>query len=104
MISYRPHVHEIDMYTFCYEARRMDYCRYMAMSDEEFTANLEYALHFAMHICWVKEKQAEFLLADDGVIHELHHLLIERLEGKPGDDPTRLERTRKVFKRDCELV
>lgn len=104
MIRYRAGDPQVSDYTFSYVARRDDYVRYVNMSDEEFTSKLEYVLHFAIHICWVKEKYTEFICADEGILHELLHLLIERLENQPGIDPTRLTRTRELFKRDCELI
>ena len=101
MISYRPNVHEAGQYSLCYQSLRDDYQRYAMMSDEAFIADLLGALHFACYVCYIKEIGTDFALADNGVIHELVHLLIP--ETRP--DATReLQRIRDTFNRDCCLA
>lgn len=72
------------------------------MTDEEFLKSIPQAMHFAVYVCWVKEVGTQQLLADDGLIHELVHLLLER--EKPADATRRLGEIRRIFNRDCELV
>ena len=54
------------------------YTKYINMSDEDFVDNAIDVLHFTCYVSWIKEIDGDKLLADDGLIHELVHLL------KPG--------------------
>lgn len=73
------------------------------MSDEDFMANLLDILHFACIVCWMKEKQAQWLLSDTGLIHELVHLLIEQRDNQEVTT-TPLSTIRDLFNRDCCLA
>ena len=101
LISYRPNVHEEGQYSFCYSSLRLDYQRYAMMSDEEFVADVLNALHFACYVCFIKEIGSDRALGDDGVVHELLHILIP--DTRP-DALKKLPRIRDTFNRDCCLA
>lgn len=101
MITYSLDVPPKDgHYVISYSSLREDYRRYRAMSDDEFKRNLVPLLHFACVCCWFKEKQAQYVLSDEGVIHELVHLL----EGFYQDNDARFQEIRELFNNECELV
>lgn len=51
-----------------------DYNRFVNMTDDEFLENLNHAAHFACIIMWFKER-GQRAIADDGIVHELIHLM-----------------------------
>jgi hypothetical protein len=103
MISYDPDSHPNGHYLLSYSSLREDYRRYTAMSDEEFTANLLPILHFTCVTCWLKEQQAQYLLGDTGLIHELVHLLSAR-DLPEFTTTTKLATVREMFERECCLA
>lgn len=110
MITYLPDdPHPGGKYGFSYQAQRGDYLRYVMMSDEEFMANLLDILHFTIFVCYIKENQAQWILADTGIIHELVHLLMEQRNKREGRKEievtgTSLKTIRGLFNRDCCLA
>lgn len=101
MISYRPNVHEVGEYSLCYSSLRENYLRYTMMSDEEFVADILSVLHFACYVCFIKEIGSDRALGDDGIVHQLLHILIP--ETRP-DALRELGRIRNTFNRDCCLA
>lgn len=96
-------------YGFSYQELRDDYRRFTMMSDDEWLNNLLDILHFAVYVSYVKEAQTHYVLADNGIVHELVHLLLEeRNRARKYDDPTvtdtSLEKIRDLFNRDCCLA
>lgn len=96
-------------YGFSYQELRDDYRRFALMGDDDFLANLLDILHFAVYVSYIKEVQTRWVLADNGIIHELVHLLMEqRNRALSYDDPrvtdTPLEKIRDLFNRDCCLA
>jgi hypothetical protein len=93
-------------YNFSYSSLREDYLRYTMMSDDQFVATVEHVLHFACIVCYVKEISGDRCLSDEGIVHELVHVLLER--DKPTADGSsalgRLEVIRSLFNRDCCLA
>ncbi len=88
-------------YSFNYQNRREDYFRYKEMADKEFVENALKALHFAMHICYVKQCGSESTISDKGVCHQLLHLLDpDCREHALGE----LAEIRETFNRVCELA
>lgn len=88
-------------YSLNYQYLREDYLKYKAMSNENFMKHLKDILHFACIVCWLKER-GQAALRDDGVIHQLTHLI-----GKVNCDISEeklLEITREIFNRECELA
>lgn len=62
-------------YSFSYRVVKEDYDKFCNMSDAEFIKALPEALHLACFIAYVKELGPESTIADEGIIHELVHLL-----------------------------
>lgn len=54
---------------------RYRYNNYINQSDDEFIENIVEILHFAVFVCWVKEIPTDECLADNGIVHELVHLI-----------------------------
>lgn len=97
MISYHPNNHPVGSYVLSYASVRADYLRFKKMSDTEFKKHISEVLHYACFICFVKEKRSEHVLCDNGVIHELVHVLC-RVKGAS------LKRARALFDKECELA
>lgn len=92
---------ENSQYSISYQNLRNDYLKYCLMSDEDFLKHLKDILHFACIVCWMKER-SEAALRDDGVIHQLVHIL-----GKVNCDMNEKELlsiTRDIFNRECCLA
>lgn len=51
------------------------YEKYCQMSDEDFLADLINIMHFAVYVCYIKNIPSKDILSDDGLIHELVHLM-----------------------------
>lgn len=62
-------------FSFSYTQCKEHCDRINALSDADFLNRLPEALHLAIFICYIKEYTAEYLLSDDGLIHELAHLM-----------------------------
>lgn len=98
MLTYLENEHQ---YGLNYQELREDYLKYRLMSDEDFMLHLKDILHFACVVCWFKER-AQAALADEGVIHQLVHLI-----GKVNCDMPEerlLAITRDTFNRECCLA
>lgn len=62
-------------YGLSYSELKEYYILHKEMTDEEFIKNLPSALHLACIICFLKEIPTYLCLSDNGVVHELVHLL-----------------------------
>ena len=62
-------------YTFSYEELRVKYNEIIKMTDSEFIHCLPSILHFACFVAYLKEIPTYNVLGDEGIIHELVHLL-----------------------------
>lgn len=62
-------------FTFSYQEVREQYLILCGMTDDEFRAAIPRALHLACFICFVKEIPSYVCLRDDGIVHQLAHLL-----------------------------
>ena len=62
-------------YSLSYRELKEDFERYEAMSDTEFVNNIKEILHFACICSWFKELGIDTIVSDEGIIHELVHLL-----------------------------
>lgn len=72
-------------FSFSYKELKEKYLEYVDYTDEMFLANIKEILHFVAFVSYLKEIDSKSLLADDGLIHELVHLLndvetVENLE------------------------
>jgi len=93
-------------YTLSYSSLREDWLKFTMMSDDDFMENLVPILHFACIVCYLKEVPGYIALSDQGVVHELVHLL-HYGSGFDAPDATfdlRLERIRDTFNRWCCLA
>lgn len=63
-------------YVLRYQELREDYHRFRSMTDEEFVDNALDILHFCCIVGYLKELPTSAVLCDDGVIHELVHLVV----------------------------
>ena len=62
-------------YSVKYSELKGHYDTFCKMEDEEFMKELTNALHLAVMICWFKDTPSEYSLGDEGIVHELVHLL-----------------------------
>lgn len=62
-------------YNFVYSDLTELFNKYSAMTDEEFMKNLIEILHFSCFISYLKGYGVEMTLSDEGIIHQLVHLL-----------------------------
>lgn len=71
-------------YHFSYSELQDKYWEFRNASDEEFFSNIPELLHFVVFVAWFKEIGTNVLLADDGLLHELIHMLngVETVECK----------------------
>ena len=60
---------------FNYSHLTESYSKYQAMSDAEFMENLVEILHFTCFVCYLKGYDVETTLSDEGIVHQLVHLL-----------------------------
>lgn len=79
-------------FSFSYKELKDQYLTFIEMSDEEFFADLPKLLHFVAFVAFLKEIPTNTLLCDDGLLHELIHMLngTELVTGK--------EEIRELFK------
>jgi len=72
-----PKEYSIGETKYVFDKKRLKhlYNKYLNYSDQEFQDDAIDILHFACYVSWLKEIDANELLADDGLIHELVHLL-----------------------------
>jgi len=72
-----PREYKVGETNYIYDKKNLKrlYTKYINCSDQEFVDNAVDILHFACYVSWLKEIDTDTLLADDGLIHELVHLL-----------------------------
>ena len=72
-----PEIYRVGDREFVYDHRSLKYAfsTYQRYTNEDFLENIVDILHFAVYMCWLKEIPSDECLADDGIIHELVHLL-----------------------------
>lgn len=72
-------------FSYSYRELKERYLKYVDYTDGMFLANIKEILHFVVFVSYLKEIDSRVLLIDDGLIHELVHLLngvetVENLE------------------------
>jgi hypothetical protein len=85
-------------YKLSYRQLKEHYNQFCDMTDEEFLKNLPGAAHLACIICFIKEIPTSSCLNDEGIIHQLIHLI---------DIPStkkELPEIREEFRRELQLV
>ncbi len=86
-------------YVLSYAKLREEYLRHVAMTDSEFSSNLPSAMHLACIVCWLKETPSSVCLSDEGIIHQLAHLMHIK------DCPlVSLKAIRRQFKKELKLL
>lgn len=80
-------------YALSYSELKEKYHEFCRMSNAQFLANLPAAAHFACVVGWFKEIGAEATIGDQGIVHELVHLM--HIPETCGAD---LKRIRREFK------
>lgn len=92
---------EYSYYSFSYKELQEIYHEIVGMSDKKFLKDLPRVLHFAVFVAWLKELPTDQVLCDEGIIHQLVHLLHI---GKEPYVKSRLKEIRKLFKKTMKLV
>lgn len=88
------------IYILRYQDLVEEYFLYKNMSDDEFLVNIIKILHFSCMVGYLKELPASVVLIDNGIIHELVHLLDNSTKD---DAKLRLSEIRKTFNIVMEL-
>ena len=72
-------IYKVGNKRFLYDKKSLKFSfnTYKEYSNEEFLENIVDILHFAVFACWLKEIPGDDCLSDDGIVHELVHLLKE---------------------------
>jgi len=86
-------------YGLSYSELREGYNRFIEMSDTEFLSKAAEAAHLACIICWFKEIGPDYTIGDNGIVHELIHLL-----AIPDEPLVNLKDIRKQFKETLYLA
>jgi hypothetical protein len=68
-------------YSASYQDLREEHARFVRMTDKRFLKELPAAMHFAVFVCWFKELPTSQVLSDEGIVHQLAHLI--HLKGEP---------------------
>jgi hypothetical protein len=88
-------------YSASYQDLREEHARFAGMTDKRFLKELPAALHFAVFVCWFKELPSSQVLSDEGIVHQLAHLI--HLKGEPLV-MARLGEIRELFNKQLQLV
>lgn len=62
-------------YNFSYKELKDRYHWFCNLSDTDFIIELPHVLHFACFVSWLKELKPIQTISDEGIIHQLTHLL-----------------------------
>ena len=87
-------------YLFSYQKLRENYHEFIQLTDDEFINRLPEILHFACFVCYIKELGPECCLSDEGILHQLIHLLHFK---SWQSDFSRIQPIRDLFKLVLEL-
>lgn len=63
------------LYSWSYSEMKRDYERICLLTDEEFISDLKNILHLACFVSYIKELGSDSTLGDEGIIHQLVHLM-----------------------------
>lgn len=85
-------------YNLSYSDLKEKYITFKNMSDQEFKENLPDAAHLACIICYLKEIPSYNCISDEGIIHELIHLMT-----CPNEPVVDLQEIRELFNKQLEL-
>lgn len=96
MLEYKV---ENKTYTLSYQELRERYLVMVDMTDVEFKDALPNAIHLACIICFLKEIPTYICLRDDGIVHQLAHLL-----DIPDSTAPEFQEIRQLFKDQLALA
>lgn len=85
-------------YLLSYSELREKYLEFIQLNDNEFMNKLHEAIHLSCIICFLKEIPTYVCLRDDGIIHQLVHLLDIN-----EDTVSELSEIRDLFKNQLKL-
>lgn len=85
-------------YHLSYSDLRELYLQYCGLSDMQFMAKLPEITHFACAVSYLKEIPLEHVVGDQGIVHELVHLM-----HIPDGNTRTLKEIRKLFKLQLKL-
>ena len=84
-------------FSISYGELREHYHNFCDMDDEKFIENIIDALHLACIICYFKETPTEYSLGEEGIVHELIHVV-------KNDNVRTLSEIRKDFENILKLA
>ncbi|SDY30561.1 hypothetical protein [Pseudomonas sp. NFIX28] len=90
-----------NQYAASYQELREERARFTQMTDKRFLKELPAALHFAVFVCWFKELPSSVVLSDEGIVHQMAHLIHLK------DEPlvmARLGEIRELFNKQLQLA
>lgn len=85
-------------YQVSYTELKKWYYTIRAYTDIEFATNLPEIIHFTCMLCWFKELPMDQVIGDEGIVHQLAHLL--HIPNEPIID---LKEIRELFNTLCKL-
>ncbi len=89
-IQYLPAGDGGPQFSLSYSVLKEEHRKMVALSDAEFMTKLPAAAHLACIIGWLKELGPDATIGDEGIVHELIHLM-------DGTGTTPLEKVRTLF-------
>lgn len=92
---------ESGKFSFSYSELKEEYLEYKRMSDKDFISDIPKLLHFTCFVLFLKEIPAHAILCDDGIIHQLIHLIND--DTKDGA-LLELQSIRETFNEICKLA
>lgn len=87
-------------YILNYQELKNDYLFYKSLSDKEFLNNIIKIIHFCCMVSYLKNLPTSCVLIDNGIIHELIHLLDDNTKDEAIN---RLLKIRNLFNELMEL-
>ena len=86
-------------YSLSYEELKQKYGEIRKYSDGEFMTNLPKILHYSCFACWVLGVPSQDCLSDEGLIHQLIHLL-----AIPDEPLINLKQIREQFNTEMHII
>lgn len=87
-------------YILSYSDLKTDYLDYVSMPDDQFFNDIPKVLHFVCVVSYLKEIPSNILVSDEGIIHQLVHLL----DGTSNDTNFNVERVKRRIRRDFKVL
>lgn len=90
-------------YSISYNELRENYIRICQMDDKEFVEKLPEVAHLACVIAWFKEIPSYICLCDEGIIHQIIHLIHLGYGKEKWANKIELKKIRNQFKKELKL-